>query len=42
MMRGIFTRARYQQECDLVRSELSKLDQPHWREFLAAWPEQKI
>jgi len=41
MMRGVLTRARYQKECDLVRAELGKLDQPHWQEFLAAWPEQK-
>ena len=41
MMRGQFTRARYNQECELARAELGKLDQPHWREFLAAWPEQK-
>jgi len=40
MMRGQFTRARYRQELELVRAELDKLDQPHWREFLAAWPEQ--
>jgi len=42
MMRGVLTRARFQKECDLVRAELGKLDQDHWREFLAAWPEQKI
>jgi predicted PolB exonuclease-like 3'-5' exonuclease len=41
MMRGMLTRARFQKECDLVRSELGKIEQPHWREFLAAWPEQK-
>jgi len=42
MMRGVLTSARFQKECDLVRAELGKLDQDHWREFLAAWPEQKI
>ncbi len=41
MMRGVFTRARYQKECDLVRAELGKLEQPHWREFLTAWPKSK-
>ena len=41
MMRGVLTRARYKKECELVRGELVKLDQPHWKEFLAAWPEQK-
>jgi predicted PolB exonuclease-like 3'-5' exonuclease len=40
MMRGVLTRTRFQKECDLVRAELGKLDQDHWREFLAAWPEQ--
>jgi len=38
MMRGVMTRAQYQQECELVRDELGKLDQPHWQEFLSAWP----
>jgi predicted PolB exonuclease-like 3'-5' exonuclease len=41
LMRGVLTPARYKKECDLVRAELAKLDQPHWREFLAAWPESK-
>jgi len=41
MMRGVLTRARFKRECDLVRAELAKLDQPHWSEFLAAWPEQQ-
>ena len=41
MMRGVLTRARFKKECELVRGELGKLDQPHWKEFLAAWPEQK-
>ncbi len=38
MMRGQFTRARYEQECELVRSALSRLEGQHWKEFLAAWP----
>ncbi len=38
LMRGQFTRARYEQECELVRSALGKLDAPHWREFLSQWP----
>src|SRR3989339_618644 len=37
LMRGIFTRARYQRECELVRGTLAKSDEPHWREFLAQW-----
>jgi len=42
MMRGQFTRARYRQELELVRTTLGKSDEAHWKEFLAAWPEQKI
>ena len=37
MMRGQFTRARYKQECELVRSVLDKLEGEHWAEFLTAW-----
>jgi hypothetical protein len=40
LMRGVLTPAQYKKECVLVRAELGKLDQPHWIEFLAAWPEQ--
>jgi len=42
LMRGVLTRARYEKECELVRAELNKLDQSHWKEFLAAWPDSKI
>ena len=38
LMRGQFTRARYRQECELVRGALSRLEGVHWKEFLAAWP----
>jgi predicted PolB exonuclease-like 3'-5' exonuclease len=38
MMRGALSRAAYQQECELVRAELAKLNLPHWQEYLAAWP----
>jgi hypothetical protein len=41
LMRGQFTKARYEQECELVRSSLAKLNEPHWAEYLAAWPEKK-
>jgi predicted PolB exonuclease-like 3'-5' exonuclease len=41
MMRGVLSRADYDRECKLVRDELRKLDLPHWREFLAAWPENE-
>ncbi len=37
MMRGHFTRAQYAQECERVRSALSRLEGRHWQEFLAAW-----
>jgi 3'-5' exonuclease len=41
MMRGVLSREAFKQECELVRRELAKLEQPHWQEFLAAWPEMK-
>lgn len=37
MMRGVLSRAAYQQECDLVRAELQKINLPHFNEYLAAW-----
>jgi len=37
-MRGIFDQARYAQECALVRSTLARASEPHWKEFLDAWP----
>jgi len=41
LMRGQFTKARYERECELVRSMLAKSDEPHWKEFLAQWPDKK-
>jgi len=41
LMRGQFTKARYERECELVRSVLAKSDEPHWKEFLAQWPDKK-
>ena len=41
LMRGQFTPARYEQECDLVRSSLRKSSEPHWMEYLAGWPSEK-
>jgi predicted PolB exonuclease-like 3'-5' exonuclease len=38
LMRGQFSPARYEQECELVRSTLGKSSEPHWAEYLAAWP----
>ena len=37
LMRGQFSKARYEQECELIRSTLIKSDEPHWKEFLAQW-----
>ena len=37
MMRGQFTRARYEKECELVRNTLSKSVEPHWAEYLTSW-----
>ena len=41
LMRGQFTKARYDKECELIRATLAKSDEPHWREFLAQWPDKK-
>jgi len=38
LMRGQYTKARYDKECELVRNTLRKSDEPHWVEYLAAWP----
>ncbi len=38
LMRGQLTKARYEKECELVRSNLQKSEEPHWAEYLAAWP----
>jgi predicted PolB exonuclease-like 3'-5' exonuclease len=37
-LRGVFDAARYAQECALVRSTLARAAEPHWKEFLDAWP----
>ena len=39
LMRGHFSRARYEQECKLARTTLARSDEPHWREFLDGWPD---
>ncbi len=41
LMRGQFTKARYEQELELVRSTLAKSSEKHWAEYLAAWPATK-
>jgi 3'-5' exonuclease len=37
-MRGGFTEGEYEREMALVRETLGGIDEPHWREYLAAWP----
>jgi predicted PolB exonuclease-like 3'-5' exonuclease len=38
LMRGEMTQAAYEAELSLIRSSLAAIDQPHWKEYLAAWP----
>ena len=37
LMRGTLDRARYEQEVDRVREKIDRAEEPHWREFKAAW-----
>ena len=37
MMRGVLTKAAYDEEVKLVRSSVAALDGAHWVEYLAAW-----
>ncbi|NMF90506.1 3'-5' exonuclease [Aromatoleum petrolei] len=37
-MRGQLDTAAYEAELDVVRQSLARIDAPHWKEFLAAWP----
>jgi predicted PolB exonuclease-like 3'-5' exonuclease len=39
LLRGVYDKGRFLQECDLVRSTVSKYPAPHWQKFLASWPE---
>ena len=36
-MRGGFTEAEHAREIAFVRESLATIDEPHWREYLAAW-----
>jgi predicted PolB exonuclease-like 3'-5' exonuclease len=36
-MRGGFTEAEHEREVALARETLTKLDEPHWAEYLGAW-----
>ncbi len=37
LMRGHASREEHDKELRQVRAALAALDQPHWRDFLAAW-----
>ena len=39
LLRGVFSKASYQQEIQLLRNYLQGLDKLHWREFLQLWNE---
>jgi len=39
-MRGGFSDVEYRREVAGVREMLGGLDEPHWREYLGAWPEE--
>jgi predicted PolB exonuclease-like 3'-5' exonuclease len=39
-MRGGFNEVEYATEMGFVRESLAGLDEPHWREYLSAWPSQ--
>jgi hypothetical protein len=39
LLRGVFTKAAYEKEIELLRGHLKDLDKPHWREFLKLWNE---
>lgn len=36
-MRAGFTEAEYEREIEFVKSTLAVIDEPHWKEYLAAW-----
>jgi predicted PolB exonuclease-like 3'-5' exonuclease len=39
LLRGVFTRERYDAEVALLRQSLAALPGAHWQAYLAAWPE---
>jgi 3'-5' exonuclease len=39
LIRGNLTREQYANECQVVRDTLKAMPQPHWQEFLTAWPQ---
>jgi predicted PolB exonuclease-like 3'-5' exonuclease len=42
LMRGNIDRTQYNTEQQRVREWLQAADKPHFEEFLAAWPEQRL
>jgi hypothetical protein len=39
VMRGVLDRDEHRREVALARATIAALDAPHWREFLARWPD---
>ncbi|SIK49134.1 Predicted 3'-5' exonuclease related to the exonuclease domain of PolB [Mycobacteroides abscessus subsp. abscessus] len=37
----VWTRPQYDAEVDLVRTTLEGIDEPHWYQYLDAWPKGK-
>ena len=37
-MRGRLDRAGYRREIELARAAVARIEEPHWAEYLAAWP----
>ncbi len=42
LLRGVFDQAQFKAESQRVRQWLVANTEPHWREFLAAWPEPSV
>jgi len=40
LLRGVFTRERYEAEVALLRQSLAALPGAHWQAYLSAWPEE--
>ena len=41
LMRGEITQSSYDAEIAMIRNCLVEMDAPHWKEYLAAWPESR-
>jgi 3'-5' exonuclease len=39
LMRGVLTTDQYETEVSLLREFIGRSDLPHWKEFMAAWPQ---